>query len=190
MSTASAEARAQCATQLRILHRPGRSLRTQRNPGDQDGCRVAQRADVLLPTASERSENSRGDPVCSRSCSRASIGRIRRRTGSGRAASRRRQDLFGSTTIDCCACMEEANTHGTAETTGVVIKRTSRSTSKSKRKRPDNRGAPKLQAVRPSGSQLGRLDLQDPAGARNRDRPRLHRLWDLAHQVDVEEPVL
>ena len=86
--------------------------------------------------------------------------------------------------------MEEANTHGTAETTGVVIKRTSRSTSKSKRKRPDNRGAPKLQAVRPSGSQLGRLDLEDPAGARNLDRPRLHRLWDLAHQVDVEEPVL
>jgi len=48
---------------------------------------IAQRADVLRPTASERSENSRGDPVCSRSCSRASIGRIRRRAGSGRAAS-------------------------------------------------------------------------------------------------------
>jgi hypothetical protein len=41
-----------------------------------------------------------------------------------------------------------------------------------------------------SGSDLGRLDLQDPAGARNRDRPRLHRLWDLAHEVDVQEPVL
>ena len=61
--------------------------RTQRNPGDQDRCRAAQRADVPRPTGSERSENSRGDHVCSRSGSRASIGRIRRRTGSGRAAS-------------------------------------------------------------------------------------------------------
>jgi hypothetical protein len=34
------------------------------------------------------------------------------------------------------------------------------------------------------------LDLQDPAGARNRDRPRLHRLWDLAHEVDLQEPVV
>ena len=30
-------------------------------------------------------------------------------------------ELFGSTTIDCSACMEKANTHGTAEATGVVI---------------------------------------------------------------------
>ena len=30
-----------------------------------------------------------------------------------------------------------------------------------KRKRPDNRGAPKLHPVRSSGSELGRLDLQD-----------------------------
>ena len=28
--------------------------------------------------------------------------------------------LFGSTTIDCFACIEKANTHGTAEATGVV----------------------------------------------------------------------
>ena len=61
---------------------------------------------------------------------------------------------------------------------------------RTKRKRPDDRGAPKLQPVRPSGSQLGRLDLQDLAGARNRDLPRLHRLWDLAHEIDVEKPVL
>ena len=94
MSTASAEARAQCAARLRILHRPGRSPRTQRNPGDQDRCRAAQRADVPRPTGSERSENSRDDHVCSRSGSRASIGRIRRRTGSGRAASRCRQDFW------------------------------------------------------------------------------------------------
>ncbi len=81
------EARAQCAARPRILHRPGRSPRRQRNPSDQDRCRSAQRADVPRPTGSERSENSRGDHVCSRSGSRASTGRIRRRTGSGRAAS-------------------------------------------------------------------------------------------------------
>ncbi len=28
--------------------------------------------------------------------------------------------LFGSTTIDFCACMEKANTQGTADATGVV----------------------------------------------------------------------
>src|SRR5712692_5827645 len=58
------EARAQCAARPRILHRPGRSPRRQRNPGDQDRCRDAQRADVPRPTGSERSENSRGDHVC------------------------------------------------------------------------------------------------------------------------------
>ena len=30
------------------------------------------------------------------------------------------QGLFGSTTIDCYACMEQANTRGTDGTTGVV----------------------------------------------------------------------
>jgi hypothetical protein len=65
----------QCAARLRILHRPGRSPRRQRDPVDQDRCRAAQRADVPRPTGSERSENSRGDHVCSRSGSRASIGR-------------------------------------------------------------------------------------------------------------------
>jgi len=29
--------------------------------------------------------------------------------------------LFGSTTIDCSACMEEANTRGTAAATGVIV---------------------------------------------------------------------
>src|ERR1700738_2524720 len=29
--------------------------------------------------------------------------------------------LFGSTTIDCAACMERANTRGTAGATGVVV---------------------------------------------------------------------
>jgi hypothetical protein len=29
--------------------------------------------------------------------------------------------LFGSTTIDCSACMEKANTRGTAGATGVVV---------------------------------------------------------------------
>ena len=57
-------------------------------------------------------------------------------------------------------------------------------------KAPRQPGAPKLHPVRSSGGELGRLDFQDFAGARDRDRPGLHCLWDLAHQVDVQEPVL
>jgi len=112
--------------------------------------------------------------------------------------------FFGSTTIDCFACMEKANTHGTADATKVVIESVSTMAAditddralgalppeRHKRKRPDNRGAPKLHPVRSSGGELGRLDLQDFAGTRDRDRPGLHRLWDLAHEVDVQEPVL
>ena len=52
-------------------------------------------------------------------------------------------------------------------------------------KRPGIRGAPKIQLVRASGSDLGRLDLQKLTGACDRDRPRLHRLRNLAHEVDV-----
>ena len=44
--------------------------------------------------------------------------------------------------------------------------------------------------VNASGSDLGRFDLQHLVGTRDRDRPRLHRLWDLAHEVNVQEPVL
>ena len=92
MSTASAEARAQCAVRLRISHRPGRSPRRQRNPGDQDRCRAR-------PARSERTENSRGDHVCSRSGSRASTdaspsNRIRP------CGELMPPGLFGSTTID------------------------------------------------------------------------------------------
>jgi len=47
-----------------------------------------------LPTESERNENSLDDHVCSRNGSRASIGRIRRRTGPGPAANRCRRDFF------------------------------------------------------------------------------------------------
>src|SRR6202049_1843257 len=57
-------------------------------------------------------------------------------------------------------------------------------------KAPQYRGAPKLHPVRSSGGELGRQDLQDFAGTRDRDRPRLHGLWDRAHEVDVQEPVL
>jgi hypothetical protein len=39
--------------------------------------------------------------------------------------------------------------------------------------------------VTASGRDLGRLDLQKLAGARDWDRPRLHRLRNLAHEVDV-----
>jgi hypothetical protein len=38
-----------------------------------------------------------------------------------------------------------------------------------------------LQPVRTSGGSLGRLDLQNFVGARDRDRPGLHRLRDFAH---------
>src|SRR5258708_4091047 len=51
--------------------------------------------------------------------------------------------------------------------------------------RPGNRGAPKIQPASASGSDLGRLDLQELARARDRDRPRLHGLRNLAHEVDV-----
>ena len=157
--------------------------------------------------------------------------------------------LFGSTTIDCCACVQKANTHGDGRRNRDVVAiepvstmaadisndralggnlrlphrrsfrpkarpprvRSSASTAQvarrdrftrglpaprsmpswaHKRKRPDTPGAPKLHPVRPSGGELGRLDLQDLAGTRVRDRPRLHRLWNLAHEVDVQEPVL
>jgi len=53
---ANAEARAQCAARLRILHSPSPSPQTQRNPGDQDRYRVAQRADVPRPPGLGRSE--------------------------------------------------------------------------------------------------------------------------------------
>jgi hypothetical protein len=40
-------------------------------------------------------------------------------------------------------------------------------------------------ALRASGRDLGRFDLQKLAGARDWDRPRLHRLRNLAHEVNV-----
>ena len=48
---------------------------------------------------------------------------------------------------------------------------------------PETGALPKF--VRASGSDLGRLDLQTLTGACDRDRPRLHRLRNLAHKVDV-----
>jgi hypothetical protein len=48
---------------------------------------------------------------------------------------------------------------------------------------PETGALPKF--VRASGSDLGRLDLQTFTGACDRDRPRLHRLRNLAHEVDV-----
>ena len=113
--------------------------------------------------------------------------------------------LFGSTTIDCFACMEKANTHGTADATKAVIESGStmaaditddralgalppeRHKTKSA---PTTGAAPKLHPARPSGGELSRLNLQYFAGTRDWDYPRLHRLWDLAHEVDVQEPVL
>jgi hypothetical protein len=78
MSTANAEARAQCAARPRNLHRPGRSPRRQRNPGDQDRRRAAQRADVPRPTGSERSKNSgQAGEGCSKDRDARSCGRSR-----------------------------------------------------------------------------------------------------------------
>jgi len=54
-----------------------------------------------------------------------------------------------------------------------------------KRKRPGNRGARKIQQVRGSSRDLGRLDLQKLAGTRDRNRPRLHGLRNLAHKINV-----
>src|SRR4029077_3626576 len=48
-----------------------------------------------------------------------------------------------------------------------------------------SRGAPNFQLASASGSDLGRLDLQELAGTCDRDRPRLHGLRNLAHEVDV-----
>jgi hypothetical protein len=56
---------------------------------------------------------------------------------------------------------------------------------RSKRKRPGHRSAPEFNGLSASGNGLRRLDLQKLAGACDRDRPRLHRLWNLAHEVDV-----
>src|ERR1700731_1424882 len=42
-----------------------------------------------------------------------------------------------------------------------------------------SRGAPKIQPASASGSDLGRLDLQELAETCDRDRPRLHRLTKL-----------
>jgi hypothetical protein len=56
-------------------------------------------------------------------------------------------------------------------------------------KRPRQRGAPPNFKIKASGGQLGRLDIQHFVGAHDRDRPRLHGLRDLAHEVDVKEPV-
>ena len=50
---------------------------------------------------------------------------------------------------------------------------------------PETEALPNFQPVRASGSDLGRLDLQELAGTCDRDRPRLHRLRNLAHEVDV-----
>ena len=57
--------------------------------------------------------------------------------------------LFGSTTIDCSACMENANTHGTADIARVSIHL------QVDAKSPRHRGAPKLQALDPSGPPRG-----------------------------------
>jgi len=50
---------------------------------------------------------------------------------------------------------------------------------------PETGTLPNFNRSEPSGSDLGRFDLEKLTGARDRDRPRLHRLRDFAHEVDV-----
>src|ERR1700758_3511827 len=50
---------------------------------------------------------------------------------------------------------------------------------------PETGALPKIHPIKASGSDRGRLDLQKRAGALDRDRPRLHGLRNLAHEVDV-----
>jgi hypothetical protein len=87
----------------------------------QGRCRAARRADVPRPTGSERSENSRGNHICSRSGSRASIGRLRRRNRIRPCGELMPPGLFGSTTIYCSACMGRPNIRGTAGAPGLVV---------------------------------------------------------------------
>src|SRR5215216_1050328 len=60
---------------------------------------------------------------------------------------------------------------------------------RSKRKRPETGALPNFNR-QTSSSDLGRLDLQELTGARDRNRPGLHRLWDFAHKLDVQKPIL
>jgi hypothetical protein len=59
-----------------------------------------------------------------------------------------------------------------------------------KPKAPQNRGAPTIQPGSISGGDLGRLGFEEFTGVCYRDCPRLHGLRDLAHQVDMQQPVL
>ena len=65
-----------------------------------------------------------------------------------------------------------------------------RDISLSRQEAPGKVGALPSQPVRTSGGGLGRLNLQNLAGTCDRDRPGLHRLRDLANEIDVQEPVL
>jgi hypothetical protein len=52
-------------------------------------------------------------------------------------------------------------------------------------KAPRKPGRSQNSTASASGSDLGRLDLQELAGTCDRDRPRLHRLRNIAYEVDV-----
>src|SRR5688572_31888858 len=57
-------------------------------------------------------------------------------------------------------------------------------------KAPRFRGTLQVQPGSISGCDLSRCGLQELAWACDWDCPRLHRLWDLPHELDVEEPVV
>ena len=177
-STANAEARARCAVTASDFYR-GLAIRYERK-----GTRAIRIDAELLSKrtslAAERSENSRGDRVCSQSRNRASIRRIRRRTRSGRAVSRRRQDFLDQQRLTARPAWKKQTPTGTAETTGVVIARVSIH-SKPMRKRPDTGALPSGFTFRqrpwsagPPGpcwsSQSGSPEASSPLGSRARDR--------------------
>ena len=58
----------------------------------------------------------------------------------------------------------------------------------SKRKRPDNEALP-IKLDRASGCEFSGRDFQELVGSRDWDNPRLQRLRDLAHKVNMDEPV-
>jgi hypothetical protein len=120
MSTASAEAHAQCAAWLRILHRPGRSPRTQRIRA------IRIDAELLSERASlgQRIGTKRKYPPRSRLLTTRQPAEHRTHTPSNRirpCGELMPPGLFAPTTIDFSACMEKANTRGTAGATGVVV---------------------------------------------------------------------
>jgi len=92
--------------------------------------------------------------------------------------------LFGSTTIDCSACMEKANTRGTAGATGVVV--ASNPVSKMAADITDGRAlGGNLRLIRsPRQRLLARANVDRMSGSRLELARYEHRL----QEVDIPKP--